>query len=147
MEQSRKHFSVLKFTYIFGICTFLVYMLSCLIASAITNTWSYFCSSIYCTLCGILSIYLGDLNGKLIGSFAKNKSMPKFWKYFILIFSNFFKMFLIILPLLTILLIKVCGGDENIFEMYSTIAGTFISPCYIIISQIVLLKLSYKNGK
>lgn len=147
LEQNKKTSPILKKTYFIGLLLFILYFISCFIASCCTKKYCYFYSSILCCFTGVLSISLMELNGNLVVSLSKNKSLKSGLKYFIFILVNFFRYFVILIPLLTILIIKNCNGNANIFELYSTLVGTLISPCYIIISQVVLLTINKKNAK
>ncbi len=147
LEQNKNNNSILKKTYLIGMSLFFLYLISCFIASCCTKKYSYFYSAIFTSFTGILSMFLMYLNSLLVVKLSKNTNMKNGMKYFILILINFFRYFVILIPLLTILIIKSCGGNSNVFELYSTLVGTLISPCYIIISQVVLLKTNKKNAK
>lgn len=145
MEQNKRKFSLLNKTYLFGVLVYVLYFLSCMVSSFCLKNYAYLISSIFCLMCGIFSIFLNDLNTKLFIKLSKNKAMKKAARYTLFIFLNIFKFLIIFIPLLTILIIKITNGSLVYFDLYTIIAGTLIAPCYIIISQIVLLKTKSKN--
>lgn len=146
LVQNKPTVIVKYFSYIFGLFLYLTYILICLIVATCINDYGCIYSSLYCTLCGVLSICLNKLINKVVLSFGLAKNVSKFWIYFCLILLNLIKYFLIIVPLFTMTMLKI-NNQPQVFELVSMIIGTLITPCYIIINQLVLLKINKKYAK